>query len=492
MLEQTAPTESELSSRRGLMTAGLALLGGALTVEALAQSVPPPDPSTNWRTAELRLLRRISYGVTPEDALSARQLGFSRLLETQFTVAEAASVESTVRARWPRMSQTARQLAQYNDDWQTAHDCKLMTLHRRCYGKRQLFEKMVEFWHDHFSIHADKVGGWLLVPYDRDVIRRNAFGKFPDLLMATAKSAAMMVYLDNAQSYAGNPNQNYAREFMELHTMGAGSGYTQDDVEALSKMLTGWSYQWDDTKPNHGEFLFDAEAHEAGPKVFMGQTYNQGGIQEGEAAIRFIANHPATANFIARKLTRYLLRYDAPATVVQRVAQVYRSTGGDIKAMIRAVLTQQLVMIAPAKYKRPSHLVLSMLRSMKANVADWNSVYWGYLYQVGHAPFDWAPPNGYPDAAEYWTGLILPRWNLSLGLGGGWWDGTGINIATLIQGLTTTAQVVSKINTMFFAGEMPTQDQAELRAYLANRGIDEWSIREAFGLTMASHSFQWF
>ncbi|HEY4131370.1 MAG TPA: DUF1800 family protein, partial [Gemmatimonadaceae bacterium] len=196
-----------------------------------------------WDTGGLsRLVRRVTQGMTASDAKLASQLGWSGYLEYQlnYNYINDDAFEAQIATRWPLMSQTSAQLATA-DAAQIKTQLQESTIYRAAFSQRQLYQRMVEFWSDHFNQDVDKVG-YLIVADQRDVIRKNALGKFPDLLKASAHSASMLLYLDQNASRKAAPNQNYAREIMELHTLGVDGGYTQDDVAELSRVLTGWTF----------------------------------------------------------------------------------------------------------------------------------------------------------------------------------------------------------------------------------------------------------
>ena len=253
------------SSRRSFVFFGAlaasTLLPGVARAQGRARRRKPVEPSdrpadgfltipqneriqafSEWDPAGMsRLVRRVTLGVTPEEVARAQQLGWQGYLNYQlnYTRINDEDVEATIAQQWPLMSQTSTDLFSA-DAGQVQKQLRESTLYRSAFSRRQLYQRMVELWADHFNQDLDKVG-YLLVADQRDVIRTHALGKFPDLLKASAHSASMLVYLDQNSSRKGAPNQNYAREIMELHTLGVDGGYTQDDVAELSRVLTGWT-----------------------------------------------------------------------------------------------------------------------------------------------------------------------------------------------------------------------------------------------------------
>jgi uncharacterized protein (DUF1800 family) len=223
---------------------------------------------------------------------------------------------------------------------------------RAVYSRRQLYEVMVDFWSNHFNVFAAKdADRWLVTAYDRDTIRPHALGRFRDLLLATAQSPAMLFYLDNWLSVAERAtpkrsssdatlrrgiNENYARELMELHTLGVDGGYTQRDVGEVARCFTGWTIRRTYQQP---EFVFESRVHDRGKKLVLGTRIPAGGgIEDGLKIIDLLSRHPSTARFIATKLARRFVNDDPPPSLVDRVGEVFRDSDGDIKETLRAVV----------------------------------------------------------------------------------------------------------------------------------------------------------
>jgi uncharacterized protein (DUF1800 family) len=284
-------------------------------------------------------------------------------------------------------------------------------------SERQLNEVMADFWLNHFNIFAPKgLDRVLITSYERDVIRPHMWGKFEDLLLATAKSPAMLFYLDNARSRAGAINENYAREIMELHTLGVDGGYTQQDVTELARVLTGWSI----ARPNEGEgFVFRRFAHDRGEKTVLGIHFRAGGgMEEGERMIHVLAHQPATAHHIAYKLCQRFIADEPPASAVDRVAKVFLATDGDLRRTVQAVIDSPEFW-DPQHYrnkmKTPFEFAVSAIRAVGGCIDDPLPVA-RQLQQMGEGLYLSQPPTGYSDTAQAWSGSgeLMARLNFAL------------------------------------------------------------------------------
>ena len=290
---------------------------------------------------------------------------------------------------------------------------------------RPFVERLTHFWANHFAVSADKsVVPALAGSYEREAIRPYVLGNFNDMLLATERHPAMLLYLDNQMSMGPdsraargiarrNPdrktgiNENLARETMELHTVGVDGGYTQTDVTVFSQVLTGWSLAGPDswrTGAQPGTFLFRAAMHEPGSKVILGKRYPDTGYDQGVAVLRDLAIRPATARFIATKLARHFIADDPPAAAVERVTAAFSKSGGDLPTVYRALIQSPEAWQQPvAKYKTPSDFVVSAYRGLELPVkADKAPV--GLFQLLGQRI--WAPgsPAGWPDRSEDWDG----------------------------------------------------------------------------------------
>ncbi|MBE2183818.1 MAG: DUF1800 domain-containing protein [Anaerolineae bacterium] len=380
-------------------------------------------------------------------------------------------------------------------------------IYRAAYSERQLFELMVEFWTDHFNIAAGDSMGEKIVD-DREVIRRHALGNFRDLLFASAQSPAMLFYLNNAESVAEHPNENYAREVMELHTLGVNGGYTEADVRAVARALTGWTVA--DTANGAGSFYFDGSVHDYGEKQILGYVFPAGrGIEDGLQVLDILATHPSTARFIASKLARRFVSDQPPEDLVESAAQIFLNSGGDIRQTMRHILlSPQFAAAQGQKFRRPIDFMVAMLRALRPGLDFGNRPYlvWS-LEDLGQLPYNWNPPNGYPDAAGAWlnTNGLLNRWNLALGFpyaSEGWWDDISLNLNAVVPHAANANQLVANAVTAILGtpARLPREDFDLLSAFVADDGNPTIPLSEEaradklptlIGLLLASPQFQW-
>jgi uncharacterized protein (DUF1800 family) len=304
---------------------------------------------------------------------------------------------------------------------------------RALYSPRQLQEVMVDFWYNHFNVFANKALDRLWVgAYEAEAIRPYALGRFRDLLGATAHHPAMLFYLDNAQNAAPGSkglngreagiNENYARELMELHTLGADRGYTQDDVVALARILTGWGLARPNALPASGSgFVFYPARHDNGDKHFLGQDIAGNGEAEGEKALDLLAASPATARHIAFELAQYFVADQPPAALVDRLAARFQETGGDMKSTLKVLFaSREFRDSTGVKYKSPYHFVLSAARAAGVS-ADNPKPLLGAMARLGQPLYGCMTPDGYRDTEAAWLSpdASLLRVNFAKALAGG-------------------------------------------------------------------------
>jgi uncharacterized protein (DUF1800 family) len=315
-----------------------------------------------------------------------------------------------------------------------ARDLMEGKLLRAIYSNRQLAEVLDDFWFNHFNIFLDKgADRYLVTEYERDVIRPRVLGKFKDLLEATAKSPAMLFYLDNWQSVGPNApqprgggakkgqrglNENYGRELLELHTLGVDGGYTQKDVTEVARCFTGWTIN----QPQRGgAFSFNRRTHDNGEKVVLGVTIPAGGgMEDGEKVLEILAHHPATARFISTKLAQRFVADDPPASLVDRMAQTFLKTGGNLREVMRTMLDSKEFWSAGAwrsKMKSPLEMVASAVRAVSGDV-DFAFPLANQVAQLGEPLYRKQEPTGYSNSSQEWMNSagLLARMNFALQL----------------------------------------------------------------------------
>jgi uncharacterized protein (DUF1800 family) len=390
---------------------------------------------------------------------------------------------------------------------------------------RQLNEVMVDFWFNHFNVFSGKeIDRFLLTSYERDVIRPHVWGRFEDLLMATAKSPAMLIYLDNARSVAapenrpqraqrfiqamapknanrGGLNENYAREIMELHTLGVDGGYTQKDVTELARVFTGWSLE----RPQQGDarFVFRPALHDAGPKTVLGIHFPAGGgMEEGERMIRVLAHSPATAHHIAYQLCQRLVADDPPPALVNHVAKRFLDSDGDLRQTVKAVIDSPEFWdpkFYDAKVKSPFEYVASAVRAIGGHLDDPTPLARS-LQQMGEPLYGAQPPTGYSEKASAWinTGALLARLNFALALAANKMPGVHADVVSLIpaEAAADANKSVDALAVALTGGEISDATRHTIKSRIVERKApteDPWDntqIPTVAALILGSPEFQ--
>ncbi len=405
---------------------------------------PPPGPRRRRtrrcpaRTClptsqDLRLLRRATYGPTPDSLAALRRQGRASWLDGQLDPRsiDDSACERLVAERFPQLGWGLTEALRKADP--IKHDFQvwlgMAALARAAWSRRQLFEVMVDFWSNHLNVTTPAVtGAWYCRNhYDRTVIRRHALGRFEDMLVASARHPAMLLYLNNADSTKSEPNENYGRELLELHTLGVDGGYTETDMYQSTLIMTGFGI--DRVK---GVFRYYPEAHHVGPVDVMGfhaaNDTAAGGQAVGVAYLRYLANHPSTASHLARKLCVRFVSDEPDPALVDRLAQTYLANGTAIAPVLRELFdSQDFADSVGEKVRRPMEDVVATLRILgyrppRKGIAGLSDLYY-ICNQFGHAPYAWAQPDGYPDDAVAWqsAGATLFRWNRHLSMAGHWY-----------------------------------------------------------------------
>lgn len=443
------------------------------------------------------LLSRAAYGPWPSDLDRVRAMGADAWLEEQLAPEKIDDTLCDLRARrfetlWHDPGTCYEYKKPVLREEITRH-----TLLRAVYSQRQLFEVMAGFWTDHLNINLEKGDCIYLKPSDdRLVIRAHALGKFQDLIRASATSPAMLVYLDGKENKKagpdGIPNENYARELLELHTLGVHGGYTQQDVYEVARCLTGWCLR---TKWRKGTVYFDPARHDDGEKRVLGHVIPAGGgEQDLDRVIEIVCHHPATAHHIAAKLAQRFVSEEPLAALVARAASVFTSTEGDIKALVRAILTSDEFKAARGvKFKRPFHYIVSCLRALGADTHAHQPLI-EYLLRMGQGPFQYPTPDGYPDRAAPWLSTLLWRWNFALALASGHVPTVNVSPGELAQAIGGSAQqglAPAKLLPHFIGRAGTAAELKTLNDYVSSQSLNDESHKaELLGLILASPAFQ--
>src|SRR6202012_355316 len=408
---------------------------------------------------------RLTWGVNASSAEHLRAVGTERWLQEQLHPASSAALPEPARAqveampdvhRFPfdiavayeqqakspnqvadpdqrKAAQQVYQQAMNDRAKQAAARSILLAL----YAPDQLRQRMIWFWFNHFNVHQYKANIRVLVgDYEDRAIRPFALGKFHDLLTATLYHPAMLRYLDNSDNAAGHLNENYAREIMELHTMGVGSGYAQADVEALAKILTGVGIDLKPEDPKlkpelqsqlvrQGASEFNPARHDYSDKVFLGHTIKGSGLNEVDQAVDILVHHPATALHVSRQIATYFISDNPPDSLVQKMAQTFRSSDGDIAAVLSTMIHSPefaASLKAPAKFKDPVQYVYSAVRLAYDDKVILNTLpIQGWLNRLGEGLFNHETPDGYALTSPSWNGpgQMMVRFEIARQIGSG-------------------------------------------------------------------------
>ena len=389
-----------------------------------------PGSSTGETSAQvLHVARRLSYGPTPELLAEIRALGTTAWIDQQLAWESIDnSAVDAILPSFPRSLMTATEITAGSEPWRTRQEMAAATVARAIWGKRQLHELLVDFWSNHLNIDINHDPSTRHKPTDdRDVIRRYSTGRFADMLVASAKSPAMLLYLDQALSRADGgrlPIENYAREMLELHTVGVDGGYDEADVKEVAYLLSGWGI----VNRNDGGFQFRPQWHNMGPLATGGDVLGWRpngltGVAAGESLLVYLARHQKTATRLAHKLAvRFIGEHIQPSdAVVTAAAQAYTANDTAIAPMVRSLLlSSEFRASSGRKMRRPIEYFAGILRAVQlqwepTRATNFTSALMGQLGLLGQVPLAWETPDGYPDFDARWTtaGAMVARWNLA-------------------------------------------------------------------------------
>ena len=541
----------------------LGVLGGCTTIKAGEDRVGPgpaaPGPSVGAAPAPaltgdrriIHVLSRLTYGPRPGDVDRVRTMGLSAWIDRQLrpgTIDDAATEHALVELTTLRMpiaealrefprpdpklraqvasGEMSRQemLERYPMEKRPARiasELQAAKVVRAVTSERQLEELMVDFWFNHFNVFANKGDvRWYVAAYERDAIRPYAMGKFPDLVRATARHPAMLFYLDNWLSarpdfrVPAGPNrgrkaglnENYARELMELHTLGVDGGYTQKDVTEVARAFTGWTI---DRPQTDGHFIFRPAMHDPGEKIVLGQRIPAGGGRDdGERVIEILTRSPATARFVATKLVRRFVSDTPPPALVARVAGTYTRTDGDIASMLRTIFESPEFFSEDAyraKIKKPFEFVASAVRAVGGRTDAQGGVALARASaEIGEPLYQAQPPTGYADRGDVWVnaGALLARMNFALGLASGRYPHVSVELAPLVAGADPAAPsaVLDRLLVSIVADQTSEATRAALTAQLSepqitrlspdDRGAANTDVAKLAALVIGSPEFQ--
>jgi len=499
-------------------------------VHALNRLAWGPRPGEADRVAATGVMAWIERQLVPEripdDALHARERAFTILRVDGDDLARrfvAARREQLTRRRGdtaateppPEPGTEAAALRRLGAETQQ------LAVVRAVLSERQLYEVLVDFWTNHFNVfYAKGADRYLLPAHIEETIRPHALGRFEDLLVATARSPAMLFYLDNAQSVAPGTqppipprgarrltaeqremvaqrmprglNENYARELLELHTLGVDGGYTQDDIVAVARILTGWGIE----RPQQGAgFTFREWAHDRGAKVVLGERFPPGqGIDEGIRLLRMLARHPATMHHVSRKLCARFVADDPPDGCVDAAVAAWRAHEGDVGAVVRAIVRAPDFW-APAarraKVKSPLEFVVSAVRATGA--APDSSLRLAQLVgRLGQPLYLQSAPTGWPEAQADWVnaGALLARMNAAVALAAGRLPGAAIDLQAVLPHAVDHAEFVDLVNERLLAGSMSDRTRAVILDQLRDVTDPLQARALAVGLAIGGPEFQ--
>src|SRR5216110_1959016 len=496
-----------------------------LIATACMLTVQAPSASLTARDSAFHALNRLAYGARPGEADSVARVGVMRWIERQldadhvpdprlaarereFKILDygradlAGRYRDAVRERQRLQREAAasgdsmrlRGAAPMREFRELGGELQQLAIVRAALSERQLREVMVDFWTNHFNVFVGKGADRFLLPsYIEETIRPRALGNFEDLLIATARSPAMLFYLDNAQSVAPGSsrpfplsamrrggqgvrsrptgiNENYARELLELHTLGVDGGYTQQDVINVARIFTGWSIR----RPQQGgDFEFHEWAHDYGEKVSMGVTFPAGhGRDEGVRLLKLLANHPATMHHVSRQLCQRFVNDDPPDGCVDDAVAAWKRTEGDIREVLRAVFTAPDFWAAPnfrAKIKTPLEFVVSAARALGAD-PDTTPRLAQVVARLGEPLYLHVAPDGYPERDAAWvnSGALLDRMNAAVALAAGRLPGVVVSIDSIVPASADPAQLIAAVNAQILGGTMSENTKAVIRRQISD------------------------
>ena len=523
------------------------LVGWAVSAVICFAAYPPNRLTAQGltpRDSALHALNRLAYGPRPGEVDSVARLGVMRWIESQLAFERVPDDRLAQRERGFKLldygreelaqrygaalrerRQMQREMAERGDTSrprgagpmrefrELGGELQQLAVVRATLSERQLREVMVDFWANHFNVFVGKGADRFLTPsYIEQTIRPNALGRFEDLLIATAKSPAMLFYLDNAQSIApgASPpvlarrirpgtapraprgiNENYARELLELHTLGADGGYTQQDVIAVARIFTGWGID----RPQQGAgFAFHEWAHDHREKQVLGVRIKEEGMDEGIRLLKLLANQHATMHHVSRKLCARFVSDEPPDGCVDAAVDAWHRSNGDIRAVLRAIFTSPdfwAPQAQRAKVKTPLEFVVSAVRAAGAE-PDSTLRLAQVVGRLGQPLYLQAAPTGYPETQAQWvnSGALLGRMNAAVALAAGRLPGASVNLDDVVSATDDHAGLVDAVNARLLGGTMSAHTRSVILRQISDVKDPTQARTLAVGLALGGPEFQ--
>jgi uncharacterized protein (DUF1800 family) len=497
-------------------SAGLAVLLSVFAGCAGRPVESPPRDSAlpGLGRSDIEWLARVNFGLDTASVRSYQKLGRERYLDAQLAARDTAlpaPISAEIEAMEISRTDPLQEIAAVNNERQRilaisddmgkeqarkalnergnrlAYEAARRDLLRAVYSPAQLQEQMVWFWLNHFSVFQNKAElRWLVGDYEEHAIRPHALGHFRDLVLATLEHPAMLQYLDNRQNKIGRSNENYARELLELHTLGVNGGYSQQDVQQLAHILTGVGINtaqsprlrsdWQGLYRRHGAFAFNPAQHDFGDKTLLGHTIRGTGFDEVESAVALIVSQKACAHFVSEKIARYFVADNPPAPLVDRMAQTFLQTDGDISAVLRTMfLSREFEKGGGSKFKDPQRFVVSAVRFAYDGRPITNTrPLFRWMNDLGEAPYGHQTPDGYALTEAGWasSGQMSRRFEIARAIGAG-----NAGLFDAEEGGTGTASGFPQLSNRLYFGSLEPLLSAQTKATLgAANSQQEWNM----------------
>lgn len=439
-------------------------------------------------------LSRAAYGPWIGDTQKLRELGFEKWLDEQLEPQKIKDFACAVRARRFETVHLSEGACFDFKRESLRRDIMRHTLLRAIYSQRQVQEVMVGFWTDHLNISLDKGNCiYYKAADDRKVIRQNALKHFKPMILSSAKSPAMLEYLDGKEnkikpgSVPNVPNENYARELLELHTLGVHGGYSQKDVYELARCLTGWTLPGESQR---GKVKFDSGLHDSGEKHLLGKTIKAGGGEKDlAAAVDIIFAHPSCSKYVAGKIAAHFMSQPSAELLDAAAASFRKHPDGDIASTLKTILLSPEFMADRAtKIKRPFNFLVSLLRSLGADTHAHDDLL-EYLQRMGQMPFQYPTPDGYPEDPNFWMGTLLWRWKFALACCAGEIESVSLNFDSIFEALAYDDSLAG-VSKCFahFVGRSPSQ--SEISALSGFKSEKKVKRTDLVSLVLSSPAFQ--